>query len=367
MKRLLLLLFLFPLPLSAQFRFGGYFEDTASFTTDVDFINSIQLKTDLEYRAETWRIFGDIRLNLFYGYTDIVSLSPNNFLFTTQNGKNNFAIGLEVPRLYFRGFSKAGNFIVGRSYLNFGQPQIFNPLEWNKTFSLFDPTATRPGINMFAWDLGLGSYGRIKAFVGGDDNWLTPLGGVEIIFGAPRLEMGLAYQYKDKDYSVFGLNLKADIVLTFSLTYAAHVREIISGKGLEDYHEVSVGVDYSFPIHTSSLLIKQIFYYNSSGATSEAERLMPLQQNIGYFSSSAYSYTELTVTINEFISFGANVLVNMIDGSGVVLPNGTFTLANNLVLDMILGIAFGARNTELGPSSEQIPNVNIQARLRASF
>ncbi|MGL5253715.1 MAG: hypothetical protein ACRC9L_01640 [Brevinema sp.] len=367
MKKILLLLLLAPIPISAQFRFGGYLEDTASFTSEADFINVLQLKTDFEYRSDTWRIFADLRLNLLYGYTDIVNLTPNNFLFATRNGRNNFAIGLEIPRLYFRGFSKIGNFIVGRSYLNFGQPQIFNPLEWDKTFSLFNPTATRSGINMFAWDLGLGSYGRIKAFVGGDDEWLSPLGGLEIIFGVPRAEIALAYQYKDKDYSVFGFNLKTDLILTFSVAYAAHVREIISGRGVEDYHELSVGVDYSFPIRTSSLLIKQIFYYNSSGATNEWERLNLSQRNIGYFGSQAYSYTELSVMVNEFISFGVNVLVNMIDGSGLVLPNGQFTLANNLVLDTILGIAFGENGSEFGASSDTALNFNIQARLRASF
>lgn len=370
MKKTALLLSLLPVSLFSQFRAGGAFENKILYADGADydavFANNSQVRLNLEYKDTSWRIFSDLRFNLFYGYDAVISYNPNAFLYSTQNGKNNFALSIEAPRLYLKASSKAGNFTVGRSYLNFGQPQLFNALEWHKNFNLTDPNAIKPGINMIAWDIGLGSYGKMKAFIGGDDTWDYPLGGVEIIFGGPSFEMGVAYQYKGDDRNVIGLNFKADLILTFFGTYAAHLNQVTSGKGFQQFHDFSLGFDYSFLLNTSTMVITQIFYYNSSGAGDKLYYSANPRADY-YFMARSYSHSTLSFSINEFISFGASVMVNMVDGSGAVLPTGTFTLVNNLVFEATMGIFFGGKGTEFGPNENVIPNVNALIKLIASF
>lgn len=371
MKKLGLAFLFFPALLFGQFRFGGWFRNDAIYTGgannfDNQFTDLGQLKFNLDYRDAQWRILGDLRLDVFYGYNAAVKQNPNAFLYQRQNNNNNFALGIEVPRLYFRGSTdKAGSFTLGRSYLNFGQNQLFNALEWHKNFSLTDPSATKPGVNMLSWDMGMGAYSRIKAFIGGDDTWAYPLAGIEIVTGLPRFEIGFAYQYKGEDRSVLGLSFKADLVLTFFGTYAAHLNKVLHGSQFTHFHDLSLGFDYSFPLNTSSLVITQIFYYNSAGASS-LEELFSSPGGDYYFRSQGYSHTTLMFNINEFISIGAGVMVSLMDGSGAVLPTGKFTLANNLVLDAVLGIFFGKKNSEFAPS-RLIPNASAMLRLTASF
>ncbi|MGL4560858.1 MAG: hypothetical protein ACRCV0_01030 [Brevinema sp.] len=354
----------------ADFKVGGEFEDRFSIAGGEDYstelFNKTSLKFILNYNDTSWRFFSDIRLDLLYGYNRLVTSQPHNYLYTIQKGKNELAIGLDVVRLFIKAQTSVGIFTIGRSYLNFGQPNLFNTLEWSKRFSLFDPFETKPGINMLSWDIGIGSYGKIKLFVGGTDSWDTPVAGGEVIFGASGFEFGTTYQYKGFDQNILGAFFKLDFYLGFFGTYAAHLNDITSGKQFHSSHEFSLGFDYSFVLGLTTLLLQQTFYYNSMGASS-VEDLLTTDFGDYYFRGKSYSYSSLQLTVNQFVTLGTDVLVNMVDASGVVLPKGSFTLANNLTLDIVLGVFFGASATEFAPQPNLIPNVNTQVTLKASF
>lgn len=372
MKLIAILILLFSLNtlLFAKFGVGGAYENHSTLIAGnepTDFINTSLFKLDFNYRDEKWRIYSDMRLGMSYGVSDLISTAPNNYLYTTDfNGDSEFGISFSVPRLYLKAQSPIGTFTIGRNYLVFGQPNMFNTLEWNKNFSLIDPLATKPAINMVSLDIPINAYGKAKVFVGGDDKWDSVLGGSEIIFGGRGYEMGVVYQYKGQNTNVVGGFFKADIFVSVFGSYAAHLNNVTLDNNFTHSHEASLGVDYSFPISYYTLFVQQVFYYNSLGATSKSE-LINVPFGDYYFRSYIYSYTSLLLTLDEFTSFGVDVLISMSDGSGVVLPKVLLSVANNLTLDIAMSIFFGEEDAEFSYLNDGVPNVSCLVKLIASF
>lgn len=354
----------------AQFSIGGAYENQSTIIAGnepFDFMNTSLLKVNFNYKDDGWRIYSDIRLGLSYGVGDLISMSPNNYLYTTDfDGESEFGISFNIPRLYFKINSPIGTFTLGRSYLTFGQAGMFSTLEWYKNFSLTDPLATKPGINMFSLDIPIDAYGKAKIFAGGDDNWDTPLAGAEIIFGGSGFEMGATYQYKGHNTNVLGAFFKADVFLSLFGSYAAHLNNVVTDEDFTHSHEASIGIDYSFPISFYTLLVQQIFYYNSLGATDKSE-LIDIPYGDYYFKSYMYSYTSFMFTLDQFTSFGTDVIVSIADGSGAVIPKVLLSVANNLTLDIAMSIYFGEEGAEFSYLNDYIPNISGLVKLIANF
>ncbi len=344
---------------------GGY--DNSSFIVagneDFDFDNVSQLKLLLNYKNENaWRLYSDVRINASYGLDgttlDAFSLSDNS-------GK--FAFNLDIARLYIKINLASTSFTLGRDYLSFGIPSMFNPLEWNKNFSLLDPTQTKPAVNLLSFTAPIGSYGKIKTFIGGDDNWDDVLSGTEIVLGTSGFEGGFAYQYKGDNKNTIGGFVKADVFLSFGGSYAYHLNNAIVESEKKDHnHEASIFFDYSVPIGFMTLLLSQSFYYNSLGATSIDELTTTLYGDY-YFRSMFYSYTSLALAIDEFSNIGIDTLVSIVDASTVLLPKIQYILLDNLSLDVGAGIYIGKEHTEFSPLQEGIPNTSIMVAVRAKF
>jgi len=116
----------------------------------------------------------------------------------------------------------------------------------------------------------------------------------------------------------------------------------------------------------TTLVVQQIFYYNSLGATTESE-LMTMPFGDYYFRGGGYSYTSLMLTIDQFSSIGLNMIINMYDASGMILPQGSFVLLDGLSLEIITGFTWGKKNTEFSPTQKGIPNFTLVATLTANF
>ena len=370
MKRILLVLIFSSTSLWAKFSIGGSYQNQSTLgagSEPTQFINSSELAIDLNYKDEGWRFYSDLRLGLFYGVGDLIDFQPNNFLYVKDfNGNSQLGLALDIPRMYVKINSIMGTFTIGRSYLNFGHASLFNPLEWFKNFSPTDPLATKPGVNLISLDIPMGAYNKVKIFIGGDDQWDTPLAGAEAIIGTSGFEMGITYQYKGHNQNVVGTFFKADIYITLFGSYVAHINDVFSEDIFNHAHEFSLGLDYSFPIGLTSLFIQHLFYFNSLGAKTESELLiMPLGDH--YFRGQTYSYTSLQLTIDQFSILAVDMIINIHDASGVILPKGSFTLLNNLTLDLVMGIYWGKKGTEFTPSQAGVPNVQLLATLTAQF
>lgn len=356
----------------SQVSFGGSFQNQSYLMAgkgyNTKFLNTSILEFNIEYKDPNIRVFSDLRIGLLYGYGKNVADNPDNvlsqaFMFT----KGDFTLALDIARLYMKINNGIAIWTIGRTYLNFGETYMFNVLEWYKNFSFTDPLATKPAVNLVSVDIALGEYGKIKMFGGSDDNWKHPIGGAELILGMSGFEAGLDYQYKGTNQNVIGAFFKADVFITIYGSYALHVNNVLVDKDkMKISHEASFGGDYSFRVfETSKLVIQQIFYINSIGAKTDSELLTTAFGDY-YFRGFAYSYTSLQLTIDEFYSVQADCFVNMLDGSGVVLPQFRMNVFSNLTLDALVAVFFGKKGSEFGPSSA-IPNCNATLKLTASF
>ncbi len=366
-----LLIILFSSSLSyAKLSLGGALENSSTMMaggSPFKFQNFSRLKFDVNYRDTNWRIYSDIRLGLLYAKINL-DTGVNDPTVSLPIGSYADVI-LDIPRLYMKINSNIGTFTIGKTYLTFGQPELFNVLEWYKNFSLLDPTETKPGVNLISWDLGIGSYGKIGMFLGGDNKWDDVLGGVELIFGRESFEAGVVYQYKGDNQNVLGGFFKADVVVALLGSYAYHANDILTKSGssaYNDYHEATLGVDYSFQIGSRTLVVKQTFYFNSIGAR-DKEELRTTMLGDYYFRGGGYSYTSLMFTIDQFIQVGLDVIVNVFDGSGSALPRGVFQVANNLMLDISMGSYFGSNGSEFAPTNKGGYNFSLFVKLEASF
>ena len=369
--RLLFLVSLFSTPMWAQFSVGGSFDNTSTLSAGkddpTDFMNSSELNIDLGYKGNDWRFYSEMSVGLHYGIGDMISAFPNNYIYTRDlSGNSEMGIALDIDRMFIKINSIMGTWTIGRSYLSFGQPYLFNSLEWYKKFSPTDPTATKEGINLISLDVPIGAYGKAEFFIGGTDAWDTPIAGTEIVLGTNNFEMGLSYQYKGYNSNVVGAFFKADIVIALFGSYAVHLNDVTTEQDFSHSHEFSLGIDYSFPIGMTTLLVQQIFYYNSLGATTESE-LMTMPFGDYYFRGGAYSYTSLMLAIDQFSSLGLNMIINMYDASGMILPQGSFNLLDGLSLEIITGFTWGKDNTEFSPTQQGVPNFILVATLTADF
>ncbi|MGL4388256.1 MAG: hypothetical protein ACRCTJ_02535 [Brevinema sp.] len=304
-------------------------------------------------------------MNLWYGYGNNSILQPDGFLFlTNQSGKHLTALNIDLNRLYIKAYAGTSIFTIGRSYVSFGQNVIFNALEWSKDFSLFDLDSPKPSLNLISWNIGIGSYSKFSTMFAGNDEWKDVLAAASIVLGVPNFEFGFVYQYKGENHNILGSYFKADIVISLFASYAAHLDGVLTGKFKPD-HEFSIGLDYSFPIRSSTLILQQIFYIHALGAKKQAELLV---QEFGdfYFRGFAYSSFSAMLQVNDFMTIGMDVLANILDGSGMILPKSSFILSDSLKLDFILGGNFGKSGTEFGHNPSQ-PVIYFLTRLSAKF
>lgn len=371
MKKVIILLALINIKLFSQFSVGGSYENQSGLVAGnvpTDFINASIFKLDLNYKDNIWRFYSDIEVGLYYGIGDLIEATPNNFLYIKdfQSGESQFGLSLDINRLYIKLQSMIGTFTIGKSYITFGQAYAFNTLEWDKFYLLTDPLATKAGINLISLDIPIGAYGKSRIFVGGTDAWDTPIGGAEIILGGSGYEIGTTYQYKGNNTNVIGAFFKADFHISLFGSYAYHMNNLVTDERFTQSHEMSIGVDYSFPIGFYTLLVQQVFYYNSLGAKNKSE-LIDTDFGDYYFKSEAYSYSSLLFSIDEFTSFGVDVMVSLSDASGNVLPKVLLTVANNLTLDIAMAIFFGEQGTEFGPKKDEVANMSMLVKLIASF
>ncbi len=356
----------FQLGLSAQVTLNGSIENTSTLVAGsgpTDFNNASQLKLLLNYNNDgVWRFFSDIRISAFYGYDGILG---SGFSVVDKNG--NYALGLDISRLYVKANFNSASFTLGRDYLSFGTPFLFNTLEWHKNFSLLDPTQAKPAINLVSLTLPVGSYGKFQSFLGGDNSWDDVLSGSELVLGTSGFEGGLVYQYKGDNENVIGAFFKADIFISIGGSYSFHLNNALVNTEKKDYsHEAAVFLDYSFPIGYSSLVVNQSFYYNSLGASS-VEDLATTSYGDYFFRSMLYSYSSLSLALDEFTAIGIDVLVSMIDASGSVIPKVQYTLLDNMIIELASGIYFGKENTEFSPKQPFIPNASVSLALKAKF
>jgi hypothetical protein len=308
------------------------------------------LETKLIAQAKTkdWKFYADGRF--FLNYSSIANQYPK-----LEDAK--------LMRAIMRVFSEAGDFTIGKTYINFGTKGLFNPFEFDKTISTTDLTYDKSGLIALEYVLNVDDVFQLKAYGGMEQNDVAiPAqykGGMSLQRTVLSFDFGAVANRMGTDRSVFGAYFKGDIEIGINGSYAFHANDAFNTF----FHEITAGIDYSFL--SGKLITTLSFYYNSAGAgnTSEYNRLPASQDS--YFSAKYYLYGNITGKIDEFTSVALDIFANMVDFSVLVAPTASFIIVNGLTLTVGVYVPIGWGNKEF--SFDYMGYTTFLVRLEGKF
>ncbi len=295
---------------------------------DVHFSDILEGRLILDYRSANWKLYADGRIYSFFG----------------EAAENEGRYRASLMRAFIRYFSSAGDFTLGKTYINFGHPGLFNPFESNKQVVLTDISYDKEGLLAMEYRMDIGEKSGLKLYGGSDlkeddtgklkDSYR---GGGSLWTNALRFDMGLVVNHIHRHRNIAGLYLKGDVLVGLQGAYALHYSDNFAAPN----HEVMAGADYSF--YEGKILINALFYYNSAGGdTRGSYRYLP----DGYFAARYYTHGEIKYIHDEFFSTGVYALTNCIDGSTVIVPSCSVVVANGLTVTLLFSTLTGNSSDE---------------------
>jgi hypothetical protein len=301
------------------------------------------LESRLEFTAlsqsEDWKFYTDARVYLYYGKT------PGNVSFDAK-----------VLRSFIRYFSPIGNFTLGKTYINFGNPGLFNPFEMNKTINFSDLKYDRDGILSFEYDLSVSTVFFWKIYGSPEYKFDNSSYGTSIGFNAGGFDFGAVANRKTVNSNIAGVYFKGDLFFGVQGAYAMNFNDI----GSRYYSEANFGIDYSFL--EGNLVLSALFYYNENGAqTVESYVFSPN----AFLFAKYYIYSNITGKIDDFTSLHISAFFNLIDGSILIIPGGTFKITNGLTI--IGQLLFMTGDGRMDFSRDRYSDFSVILRVEGKF
>lgn len=327
-----------------------------------EYSDILEAKIILQKKTENWNLYLDGRAYLYYGYiTELIGTSD-----------------AKLMRGFIRYFTEMGDFTLGKTYINLGNPGIFNPFELDKSVNLTDLSYTKEGIIALEYALAFGELSGIKAYAGHDStisNYTTGLslysnvGGFDFGMVANRKgptkataeneDMMNQYQTLETDNAarnIAGVYFKGDLGVGMQGAYSYHISD-----RKEQFSEANLGLDYSF--FDGHLILSAIFYYNQDG-TDKTEENMTIDTET-YFSAKYYAYGNITYIFDEFLSADMGCFANLNDGSTIIIPELIVVIANGLIMTLQGAYVTGSGNQEF--SRDLLGQYSILLRVEAKF
>ena len=240
--------------LSGSVRNDAYFQKT---TNDWRFGDILESKLIFTRKAEEWRFYGDLRVYLYYGFP--AQLIPG--------GTNGFLVN--IPRLFVRYNSPIGDFTAGKTYVNFGNPGLFNPFEVMKTINFSDLNYDKEGLLAFEYDFAFSDLSGGKVYISPATGITNSAFGGSMTVNLFGFDIGAVANRKAIDKNVGGIYLKGDLEVGLNLSWANHFNDRFN----TNYNEASAGIDYS--IFDGKFFTGLTFYYNEKGAMNTNEYTYP--------------------------------------------------------------------------------------------
>lgn len=252
---------------------------------------------------------------------------------------------LDLSRLHLDLYLPSLDLRIGRQALHWGSAQLINPTDPFPELFFAEPWRPRRGINAIRGTVPLSSLslspsGDFTGVVATDDNWdaLRAAARLRLRFGATDLALVAAYRSDggtDGD-GLLGIDVKGTFGVGYWLEAALHLRQ-------DDYEEVAVGIDYSFPVG-ESLIITGEYYRNGAGDMQAASAALGAAFeppdclcDLGLFGEGetdpfapllrGRDYLLLAAILKASPSFSTNlsVLQNLGDGTGSLAPSITWS------------------------------------------
>ncbi len=343
----------------------GALRNDAFFTRykdDSEYGDILEAKIILQKKTDKWNLYIDGRAYLYYGYiTEVLGTSD-----------------AKLMRGFIRYFTEMGDFTLGKTYINLGNPGIFNPFELDKSVNLSDLSYTKEGIIALEYVLPFGELSGVKAYAGHDSLISNYTTGLSVYSNAGSFDFGVVANRKgpqeitaeNEDLinqnqmletdntakNIAGVYLKGDLGVGVQGAYCYHIDD-----RKEDFSEANLGIDYSF--FDGHLILNAIFYYNQSGADKTEEYISTDTET--YFFAKYYIYGNIIYIFDEFLSADIGCFANLNDGSTIIIPEAIIVIANGLTMTLQGAYVTGTGNEEF--SQDLLGQYSILLRVEAKF
>jgi len=341
------------LTLSGAIRNDSYLVETddSEYFSDV-----LENKFVIRGKAEDWKFYSDIRGFLYFG----------------EQSKISGEYDLKLMRSFVRYYTSYGDLTLGKTYINFGNPGIFNPFELDKNVIFSDLNYIKEGMLALEYEIPFGDLSGGKIYSGYSNTTKNYSTGFSVFSNLEKFDFGIVAVRKGRNKNVQlmyldpevkiedknnnGVYFKGDLFLGIFGGYNYHFYDNLK----KNFNEANAGLDYSF--FEGHLILDSAFYYNESGAIKTENYNMIYD---AYFFARYYLYGGIRYIYDDFLSFHNACFVNLIDSSMIVMPSVIFVITNGLTATLQAGILTGEGLSEF--SREQLGHYSILARVEGKF
>ncbi|MDH4199710.1 MAG: hypothetical protein OEV66_04940 [Spirochaetia bacterium] len=305
------------------------------------FADVLETRLILDRSRDDWSFYADGRLYINTGeFQNVYGL-----------------IQLKLMRTYLRWFSPVGDFTLGKTYVNFGNSGLFNPFEIDKSIQFTDLQYARAGLYALEYYLPWQDLSGLKVYTGYNDNFdYHPKWGISPGYHIGKFDLGAVFNHSDNNKNVSGLYFKGDAFAGINGSWGLYLNDKLEYS----HSEASAGIDYSF--FDGKVITTALFYFNENGA-----------ENYRNYKASAdsfllaryYAFLSFVWIIDEFWSASANVFMNLIDNSMVLLPSFSAVIANGLILTFQASFATALKDAEF--SRDKMGDFTAMIRVEGKF
>jgi hypothetical protein len=268
------------------------------------------------------------------------------------NGSDDY---LEVDRLYLDVYGNSFDLRVGRQALNWGSAQFFNPTDPFPEVLFTEPWRPRQGVNAIRLNVPFGDLHDVSAVVAtnGALNELRAAGRVRLNWEGTDFALVGAWRGGRRN-GLVGIDVRGTLGVGWWLEAAWLL-------GRDPHEEVSVGVDYSFPVLEQLTVFAQ-YHRNGAGTPAPTGPGFSLESGAErdpfapFTRGRDYAMFGSTLGVLPDLSGSVFALQNLNDGSGLVVPTASWAVLDWLEIAASAQVPFtlwGAGG-ELKPRPEDL-------------
>ncbi len=231
---------------------------------------------------------------------------------------------------------------AGRQAINFGQAQIWNPVDLVDSNSPLDFDVVKQGIDAVRASWAASATASVQGLLAFPDGGTLALVRGEFLAGSADLGF-LAAADARTDERILGFDVKGDWGVGYWLEGAFHDLE----EG-EDFLRVVTGVDYSFAVQDSLYLALQL-YRDESGGTGVADYDYASLGTTRRFLARSYGSAVAGLTFSELTTLNGSLIYNFEDESFVTTVGLVRYFFDNLEVTVRASLFRGSGPGEYNP------------------
>ncbi|OGK07391.1 MAG: hypothetical protein A2519_21225 [Candidatus Raymondbacteria bacterium RIFOXYD12_FULL_49_13] len=298
-------------------------------------------------------------LAIFSSSSDEIDRFVRHLPYSSFYPHDNVALDRALVKL----FTKRFDLYIGRQMMGWGTGYAFNPTDiWNVKNPL-DPKAPKLGVNALRLEAPFGAMSGISAIVSPGTDPRHSNAGIRVKTNAGRFDLSVCGMYAmSADAELLGLPKKTMAGADFAgqifdvgvWAEGVLVNPVYSGMGYSDfdslYAQIDAGMDYTFE---TGIYVMAEYYFNGLGQKKSADYSGADLTRMfgGEMDGFARHYLMLGTSkeVVAHITLSLFGLVNLNDGSGVILPGIEYLFSDNITVKVNGLISAGSRkNSEYG-------------------